>query len=157
LIDGQEAAVPKIVGIEHIVLHVGDLERSAQFYETILGFLGFKREWEFGRVVGWDNGETMVWIRETDARGKKKKFRLGDIGIHHYAFELAKRDDVDDLHALLKKHKIRVVDPPADYPSYGDGYYAVFFLDPDGIKLEGVYFAEKQKRRARRKKSPSAA
>jgi catechol 2,3-dioxygenase-like lactoylglutathione lyase family enzyme len=143
--------VPKIVGIEHIVLHVGDLERSAKFYETVLGFLGFKREWEFGRVVGWDNGDTMVWIRETDARGKKRKFRLGDIGIHHYAFELAKREHVDDLHALLKKNKIKVVDPPADYPSYGEGYYAVFFLDPDGIKLEGVHFAEKQKRRARRK------
>ena len=144
--------MPKIVGIEHIVLHVGDLDRSKKFYDAVLGHLGFKLEWEFDRVVGWDNGETMVWIRETDARGKKRKFRLGDIGIHHYAFELAERDHVDGLHVFLKKHKVRIVDPPADYPSYGDGYYAVFFLDPDGIKLEGVHFAQKQKRRAARRK-----
>jgi catechol 2,3-dioxygenase-like lactoylglutathione lyase family enzyme len=143
--------VPSIVGIEHIVLHVSDLGRSAAFYETVLGFLGFHREWEFGRVVGWDNGETMVWIREADARGRKRKFRLGDIGLHHYAFELARREHVDDLHALLKKHKVTVVDVPAEYPSYGEGYYAVYFLDPDGIKLEAVHFAEKQKRRAHRK------
>jgi len=144
--------MPKIVGIEHIVLHVGDLERSRKFYDTVLGFLGFKLEWEFDRVLGWDNGETMVWIRETDAQGKKRKFRLGDIGFHHYAFELAERQHVDDLYALLKKHRVKVVDAPAEYPSYGDGYYAVFFLDPDGMKFEGVYFAEKQKRRKRRAK-----
>ena len=144
--------MPKIVGIEHIVLHVGDLERSRKFYDTVLGFLGFKLEWEFDRVLGWDNGETMVWIREADAQGKKRKFRLGDVGFHHYAFELAERRHVDDLHALLKKHRIKVVDAPAEYPSYGDGYYAVFFLDPDGMKFEGVYFAEKQKRRKRRTK-----
>ncbi len=147
--------MPKIVGIEHIVLQVGDLERSKKFYDIVLGHLGFEIEWEFDRVVGWNNGDTMVWIRETDAQGKKRKFRLGDIGIHHYAFELAKREHVDGLYALLKKHKITVVDPPADYPSYGEGYYAVYFLDPDGIKLEGVYFAEKQKRRAQRKKRPT--
>jgi hypothetical protein len=41
---------------------------------------------------------------------------------------------VDDLYALLLKHDVKVVDPPADYPEYGEGYYAVFFLDPDGLK-----------------------
>jgi hypothetical protein len=34
-----------------------------------------------------------------------------------------------------------VLDPPADYPAYGEGYDAVFFTDPDGIKLEFVYLS----------------
>jgi len=37
-----------------------------------------------------------------------------------------------------------VLDPPADYggqPGYGEGYYAAFFADPDGVKLEVVYLA----------------
>ena len=144
--------MPKVIGIEHIVLHVGDLERSKRFYDSVLGFLGFKLEWEFGRVCGYDNGETMVWIRETDAQGKKRKFRLGDIGFHHYAFEFGKREDVDELYAFLQKQKVKIVDPPADYPSYGEGYYAVYFLDPDGMKFEGVYFEEKRKRLARQRK-----
>ena len=42
-----------------------------------------------------------------------------------------------------------MVDPPAAYPSYGEGYYAVFFLDPDGLKLEGMYFEEKVERGGR--------
>jgi len=143
--------VPDIIGIEHIVLHVGDLDRSKPFYDTLLGFLGFKLEWEFDRIAGWNNGDTMVWIRETDTQGKKRKFRLGDIGLHHYAFEFGKREHVDELYAFLKRHKIRVVDPPTEYPSYGHGYYAVYFLDPDGMKFEGVYFAEKRSRRRRKK------
>ena len=48
-------------------------------------------------------------------------------------------EDVDLLHELLLKIGATVLDPPADYPAYGEGYYAVFFSDPDGIKLEFVY------------------
>ena len=33
----------------------------------------------------------------------------------------------------------QVLDAPADYPKYGPGYYAVFFADPDGLKLEYVF------------------
>ena len=38
-----------------------------------------------------------------------------------------------------------VLDPPADYggqPGYSPGYYAVFFADPDGIKLEFVHLPD---------------
>ena len=30
-------------------------------------------------------------------------------------------------------------DPPVDCPEYRDGYYATYFLDPDGIKMEVVF------------------
>jgi hypothetical protein len=45
---------------------------------------------------------------------------------------------------VLQKHDVTVVDPPAEYPDYGKGYYAVYFLDPDGLKLEGMYFPPKR-------------
>jgi catechol 2,3-dioxygenase-like lactoylglutathione lyase family enzyme len=144
--------MPKIIGIEHIVLRVGKLTKSKRFYDALLTFLGFELEWEFGRTAGWNNGDTMFWISEADAQGKKRKFRLGDIGFHHYAFEFGRRKDIDELYKFLQQHEVEVADPPAEYPSYGEGYYAVYFLDPDGMKLEGVYFAEKRKRLAKRKK-----
>jgi hypothetical protein len=52
---------------------------------------------------------------------------------------------------------VKVVDPPADYPEYGKGYYAVFFLDPDGLKLEGVVFKPPRKaaRKAQAKRPPA--
>src|SRR5579863_3468069 len=137
----------RVVGIDHLVIRVGDFERSTRFYDRLLGFLGFEKEWDLGRIVGWNNGRTMFWIGEADAEGKRHKHRAGNIGYHHYAFELGARDEVDELYGFLQRDGIPVVDPPADYPSYGEGYYAVFFLDPDGLKLEGMYFLEKVKRR----------
>ena len=43
------------------------------------------------------------------------------------------------LHARLVSLGVTVLDPPASYEHYSPGYYAVFFADPDGIKLEYVF------------------
>ena len=144
----------RVVGIDHLVIRVKAFERSRQFYDQVLGFLGFKRKYDFAKAAGWSNGKTLFWIGEADAEGKKHPHRTGNIGFHHYAFELGKRQDVDDLYALLRRHKLNVVDPPADYPDYGEGYYAVFFTDPDGLKLEGMVFKPPRRKRARKKPRP---
>ena len=141
--------MPRVVGIDHLAIKVSDFKASKRYYNKLLGFLGFELEWEFDHVAGWNNGHTMLWLSEADDEGKKHPHRIGNIGFHHYAFELDSRKAVDDLYAFLKKQKVVVVDRPAAYPSYGEGYYAVYFLDPDGLKLEGMYFLEKVKRNAR--------
>jgi predicted lactoylglutathione lyase len=55
------------------------------------------------------------------------------------AWTAESRDDVDRLHKRLLEIGAANLDPPADYPRYGEGYYAVFFADPDGMKLEVVH------------------
>lgn len=60
-------------------------------------------------------------------------------GLHHLAFRAADRADVDALYALLQRIGAKVLDAPAEYPQYSAGYYAVFFTDPDGLKLEYVF------------------
>jgi catechol 2,3-dioxygenase-like lactoylglutathione lyase family enzyme len=139
--------MPRVVGIDHIVLRVSDFEVSRRFYDRLLTFLGFVEEWDLGRTVGWNNGVTMIWVVEAEPGAKPH--RTGDIGYHHYALELGSREEVDELGAWLEREGVRIVDPPAAYPSYGEGYYAVFFLDPDGLKLEAMYFLEKVKRGGR--------
>ena len=42
---------------------------------------------------------------------------------------------------LLRGIGATILDAPADYPRYGPTYYAVFFADPDGLKLEYVFGA----------------
>ncbi|MGD0420123.1 MAG: VOC family protein [Xanthobacteraceae bacterium] len=74
-----------------------------------------------------------------NGRLEKRKYRKGDIGFHHYAFELASRGDVDALGAFLADNRMTVLDPPGEY--YGRNYYAVYFADPDGMKLEGMIWA----------------
>jgi len=144
--------MPRVLGIDHLVLSVGNFARSKDFYTKVLGFLGFKLKYDLADAAGWSNRKTLFWIAKADARGRKHKYRKGDIGFHHYAFELASRKDVDDLGAFLDKHGMTVVDPPGEYN--GDAnYYAVFFTDPDGMKLEGMVY----KPAARRKRAPRKA
>jgi len=147
----------RVIGIDHLVIRVSSFEKSKRFYKAVLGFLGFKLKYELDDAAGFSNGKTMFWIGKADGEGKKHPHRIGNVGFHHYAFELSKRKDVDDLYAFLRRNDVEVVDPPADYPDYGDGYYAVFFLDPDGLKLEGMVFRPAEARRARKAKEKTRA
>jgi len=142
--------MPRVTGIDHLVLSVGDLARSRDFYDKVLGFLGFRRKYDMSDFVGWSNGKTLFWIAQADAPGRKRKHRKGDIGFHHYAFEVRSRADVDALGAFLDKHKMNVVDPPGEYN--GDkNYYAVFFTDPDGMKLEAMVYKPRTRRRRKKR------
>ena len=142
--------MPRVVGIDHLVLSVGNFARSKEFYDKVLGFLGFKLKYDYADMAGWSNGKTLFWIAAADAQGRKRKYRKGDIGFHHYAFELASRNDVDELGAFLEQNGMTVLDPPGEY--YGRNYYAVYFADPDGMKLEGMIWAPPKKpEKAKRK------
>ena len=133
----------RVVGIDHLVLSVGNFARSKEFYDKVLGFLGFKRKYDYADMAGWSNGKTLFWIAAADDQGRKRQYRKGDIGFHHYAFELASRNEVDELGAFLEQNGMTVLDPPGEY--YGRNYYAVYFADPDGMKLEGMIWAPPKK------------
>lgn len=130
----------RVVGIDHISVRVSDFERSKAFYDPLFAFLGFEVLGDFTDEKGWTNGKTRYWIGQADEQGRRHKHRIGDVGLHHYAFQLRSRQDVDDLQAFLESQGAVIVDPAAEY--YED-YYAVFFLDPDGLKLEGMKWGEK--------------
>ena len=143
----------RVVGIDHLVVSVGDFEKSKAFYAPLMEFLGFGVEAEYqGSMMGWANGATLLWIAAADAEGKKRKYRKGDIGFHHYAFRLRSRKDVDALQVFLEEQGATIVDPAGEYY---DDYYAVFFLDPDGLKLEGMKYGELKRKRAAKRKKPS--
>jgi len=44
--------MPRVVGIDHLVLSVGDFARSKAFYDKLLKFLGFKLKHEYGDMAG---------------------------------------------------------------------------------------------------------
>ena len=75
----------KVVGIDHISIRVSDYEKSKAFYHRLFTFLGFEISDDYGSTIGWTNGRTRYWIAEAEGR---KRYRIGDVGLHHYAFEL---------------------------------------------------------------------
>jgi catechol 2,3-dioxygenase-like lactoylglutathione lyase family enzyme len=121
-------------------IRVSDYEKSKLFYGRLFTFLGFKVEADYPGTMGWTNGRTLFWIAQADPAPRKQRHHIGDVGFHHYAFRLRSRKDVDELDAFLRDDlKATIVDPAGEYY---DDYYAVFFLDPDGMKLEGMKWGE---------------
>src|SRR3954469_20761449 len=142
----REDSMVRVAGIDHLVIRVSDYEKSKSFYGRLFDFLGFEISDEYEDAIGWTNGKTRFWISPADAEGLQHKYRIGDIGFHHYWFKLRSRRDVDELQAFLQELGATIVDPAGEYY---DDYYAVFFLDPDGMKLEGMKYGERQAQAAR--------
>ena len=144
----------RVVGIDHLVVRVSDYEKSKSFYGKLFAFLGFEVSDEYPDAIGWTNGTTRFWIGPADAEGRSRPYRIGDIGFHHYAFQLRSRRDVDALQDFLQESGAAIVDPAGEYY---DDYYAVFFTDPDGLKLEGMKYGERHERAARERARKRAA
>jgi glyoxylase I family protein len=127
--------------MHHLDLTVGDLARSKPFYALVLGFLGYRCVKDTDEVVVWDlvmpDGVCGIAIRPEHRRRVHDRYT---VGLHHFAWNADNRQDVDRLHELLKQGGVTILDAPAEYPQYGAGYYAVFFADPDGLKLEYVHY-----------------
>jgi catechol 2,3-dioxygenase-like lactoylglutathione lyase family enzyme len=132
----------EVFGVEHIDLTVNDVARSAAFYDKVLGALGFRKlETPEGDTdVRWGNAHLTIAIRPAPPADRGAEFDRYRVGLHHLALRAHSRSDVDEFHRFLAREKMTVLDAPAEYPQYGPNYYAVFFADPDGIKLELTHF-----------------
>jgi glyoxylase I family protein len=129
-------------GFHHVDLVVSSILRSLPFYRELLEPLGWHR---VGEVEG-ERGETIWYISgpggslglreaQTPTDGPFDRYR---VGVHHVAFEASSRGEVDERARWLRERGATIESEPDEY-SYMPGYYAVFFYDPDGIKLEVVH------------------
>lgn len=130
--------------VHHVDLTVKDPWASKAFYTAVLEFIGYRLANEHARGLDFDHADAhgnfcSIGIMKAQGANAARAHDRYAPGLHHLAWRAESREDVDALHALLQKIGARVLDPPAAYPHYGDGYYAVFFADPDGLKLEFVY------------------
>ncbi len=132
--------VLKRSNIEHVEINVSNFERSKAFYQEFLEGLGYKRILDGKDFVGWDNGETKIFVTYLE-RYKDSGFHRRRVGLNHIAFQAESKADVDRLHSeFLVPRSIKVLyGGPKEYPEYRKGYYAVYFEDPDRIKLEFVH------------------
>jgi catechol 2,3-dioxygenase-like lactoylglutathione lyase family enzyme len=141
--------------LSHIDLSVGDPDRSVPFYAVFFEALGFHRlrsdhpefAGERPRRAAWflrHPGGVVFGVEVRPARPESRA-RVHDRyapGLHHLAFHAESRAAVDEIHARVARAGGTVLDPPAEYSGregYTEGYYAAFFADPDGVKLEVVY------------------
>ena len=128
--------------LDHLDLVVSDLERSLAFYLALLGPLGYT---ETSEITG-ERGDRVVYVSRREGRGQiglraRQTAATTDryaIGLHHLAFTAPDRGTVDERARWLRDEGHTIESGPGEY-EYTDDYYAVFFYDPDGLKLELVH------------------
>jgi catechol 2,3-dioxygenase-like lactoylglutathione lyase family enzyme len=128
-------------GVHHVDFVVSSIERSLPFYTELLGPLGFHTV----RQVQGERGETIFYLIGPgtslglrEALSESEPYDRYRVGLHHIAFEADSRAEVDERAAWLRSHGAEIESEPQEY-TYQPGYYAVFFYDPDRLKLEIVY------------------
>jgi glyoxylase I family protein len=127
-------------GVHHVDLVVRSVERSLPFYRDLLGPLGWhglsEVEGERGETIWYLSGPgTSVGIRSAQPSQIGFGYDRYAVGLHHLAFEASSRGIVDERAAWVRSVGAEIESEPREY-GYSPGYYAVFFYDPDGLKLE---------------------
>ena len=115
--------------IDHLKLHVRDVERSRAFYEAALAPLGYRVMLEPALgVVGMGAEMPDFWLAlDPEAAG-----------FAHVAFRVDTTDLVDSFHAAALDAGGRDNGAPGLRPQYHPAYYGGFVLDPDGNNVEAV-------------------
>jgi catechol 2,3-dioxygenase-like lactoylglutathione lyase family enzyme len=130
-----------LVGLGHVDLVCRDLDRSLEFYAGVFSPLGLAEPF----LVAGERGEPIHYLRfPAPGSGSlglrqaldEQEFLLYAPGLHHLALAVESPEDVDGAHARALAAGSEVLHPPRLWPEYHPDYYATFFLDPDGFRLE---------------------
>jgi catechol 2,3-dioxygenase-like lactoylglutathione lyase family enzyme len=126
-----------VTHLDHVYLAVSDLARAEAFYDPVMRLLGFKKgTFAIGgeRHLHYFNRVTQYSLRPARSAGPHDPYAPG---FHHLCFRVGSRGAVDEAAAGLQALGVPAT-VPAHYPEYADDYYATFFTDPDGLRLEIV-------------------
>jgi catechol 2,3-dioxygenase-like lactoylglutathione lyase family enzyme len=127
----------EVLGLDHIYLSVSDLARSERFYDPVMRLLGFRKGDK--PIAGephahYFNRTLQISLRPARSSGPHDPYAPG---LHHLCLQLARSAEVDAAAEALRELSIEATTPRL-YPEYHPHYYATFFDDPDGLRLELV-------------------
>src|SRR5215469_4630291 len=126
--------------IYHLSLGVADIGRTRNFYTAILNPLGYKllhevKEGDTITALGWGLHFPELWTNIPS----ECKCRAPGAGVH-VAFHAPSRDAVDEFHRRALLAGGRDNGAPGYRLDYDPGYYGAFVFDPDGNRLEAMWF-----------------
>lgn len=123
--------------LSHVEINVSDYAKSIRFYEMVLQPLGWERLVCQDTFTTFSDGSMKLVLSPVEDKFLKDGFHRKRIGLNHLAFYAQSEEQVDHLHKKFSESNIEFL---YDGKPQGDSdYYAVFFEDPDRIKIEVVF------------------
>jgi predicted lactoylglutathione lyase len=115
--------------IGYVTVGTNDLARAAKFYDAIAAELDTPRMMEFDSFIAWGTANGTAGIAVTKPYDGQPATVGNGVMV---AFEAKDKDQVDRLYAIALANG--GTDEGAPGPR-GEGFYAGYFRDPDGNKL----------------------
>ncbi len=124
--------------IHHIELYVSNLKKTIDFWGWFLEELGYTiyQKWDHGQ--SWELGETYIVFVQTEEKYLDVSYHRCRVGLNHLAFHVSSRQQVDDMTTKLKEKGVNILYNDKHPFAGGKYHYAVYFEDPDRIKVELV-------------------
>ena len=125
--------------IHHIEIYVSDLKKTILFWEWLLTkkfTYEIFQKWDSG--ISFNLGETYIVFVQTEKKYLSNPYNRKNTGLNHLAFHCSSKEFVDTLTKELKEKNINILYADKHPYAGGENYYAVFFEDPDRIKVEVV-------------------
>ncbi|OFI49310.1 hypothetical protein BG261_01640 [Floricoccus tropicus] len=123
--------------MDHIEIYVSDLMKTKDFYEFLLvDNLSFEiyQEWSEG-ISYKKNGFYIVFVQ---SKNLDEKYNRTNIGLNHLALNIDSHVQLDVLRdRCIEENIVLLYDEKYPYAG-GKDHYALFFEDPDRIKIEIV-------------------
>ena len=123
--------------IGHIDLRVRDLHAAESFYDAVLPALGLTERYPGERWRVWATTEALPWTQYFGITESAEH----EANENRIAFAVGSREDVERVADVARAAGARELTGPKEMP-YGPGYYAIFFADPSGNRLEVYYRPE---------------
>lgn len=135
----------EVTGIDHLYLAVSDMAQSEAYYDRAMMVLGFrKNRFAIGGDPHLQYYNRLFGFVLRPARGGRHDSYAP--GLHHLCLRVDTEADVDAAAAALRAAGIEVSEPRR-FPEYAPDYRAIFFQDPDGIRLEITNYRQERRER----------
>lgn len=139
--------MPEITGIDHIYITVSDLDRAEAFYDTVLldtlKFRKSKFTLDGEPHVQYFNRHFGYVLRPARTQAPHDAYAPG---LHHFCLRVDSIDDVVTVSRQLRAAGIAASEAK-NYPEYAPDYWATFFSDPDGTRLEVTNYRQERRER----------
>lgn len=129
----------KITELDHIVLNVGDIDRSIAFYTQVLGLKAERvQEFKEGKIRFPSvriNGDTIIDLFPMKAGPADPSGHKPERNLNHFCL-VAEKEDFSGIVDYLKKQEVPIVQGPISRWGARGQATSVYFLDPDGNEIE---------------------